>query len=63
MKQVPVGNTGDTFYQRMLLNISMIRTRKHDNVAKHFYSENHSVNDFMVISIEKVFGGALLTVG
>ena len=51
-----VGQTGDTFYQRMLLNFSMIRTRKHDNVAEHFYSENHSVNDFMVIGIEKVFG-------
>ena len=34
----------------------MIRTRKHDNVVEHFYSENHSVNDFMVIGIEKVFG-------
>ena len=54
-----VGQTGDTFYQRMLLNFSMIRTRKHDNVAEHFYSENHSVNDFMVIGIEKVFGGHL----
>ena len=30
----------------------MIRTRKHDNVAEHFYSENHSVNDLMVIGIE-----------
>ena len=34
----------------------MIRTRKHVNVAEHFYSENHSVNDFMVIGSEKVFG-------
>jgi hypothetical protein len=51
-----VGQTGDTFYQRMLLNFSMIRTRKHDNVAEHFYSENHNVNDFMVIGIETVFG-------
>jgi PhoPQ-activated pathogenicity-related protein len=48
-----VGQTEDTFYQRMLLNFSMIRTRKHDNVAEHFYSENHSVSDFMVIGIEK----------
>jgi hypothetical protein len=51
-----VGQTGDTFYQRMLLNFSMIRTRKHDNVAEHFYSENHSVNDLMVIGIEIFFG-------
>ena len=51
-----VGQTGDTFYQRMSLNFSMIRTRKRDNVAEHFYSENHSVSDFMVIGIEKVFG-------
>jgi PhoPQ-activated pathogenicity-related protein len=48
-----VEQTGDTFYQRMLLNFSMIRTRKHDNVAEHFFIENHSVNDFMVIGIEK----------
>ena len=45
-----VGQMGDTFYQRMLLNFSMIRTRKYDNVAEHFYNENHSVNDFMVIA-------------
>ena len=52
-----VGQTGDTFYQRMLLNFSMIRTRKYDNVAEHFYNENHSVNDFMVIAwYWKVFG-------
>ena len=48
--------TGDTFYQRMSLNFSMISTRKSDNVAEHFYSENHGVNDFMVIDIETVFG-------
>ena len=47
-----VGQTDDTFYQRMLLNFSMIRTRKHDDVAEHFYSENHSANDFMAIGIE-----------
>jgi hypothetical protein len=34
----------------------MIRTIKHDNVAEHFYSENHSVSDFMVIGIANVFG-------
>jgi hypothetical protein len=33
----------------------MIRTRKHDNVEEHFYIENHSVNDFMVIDIENSF--------
>ena len=55
-KTMYVGQTGDTFYQRMLLNFSMIRTRKLDNVAEYFYSENHSVNDFMVIGIANVFG-------
>ena len=35
-KMMYVGQTGDTFYQRMLLNFSRIRTRKHDNVAEHF---------------------------
>ena len=51
-----VGQTDDTFYQRVSLNFSIIRTRKHDNVAENFYSENHSVNDFMVIGIEIFFG-------
>ena len=40
----------------MLLNFSMIRTRKEDSVARHFYSNGHSVDDFSVIGIEKIFG-------
>ena len=55
-KTVYVGQTGDTFYQRMLLNFSMIRTKKHETVAEHFNSKGHSVDDFQVIGIEKIFG-------
>jgi hypothetical protein len=36
-KNIYVGQTGDKFYQRMLLNFSKIRTQKvEDPVAKHF---------------------------
>ena len=52
-KVLCVGQTGDTFYQRMLLNFSMIRTKKSDTVAEHFYSNGHSVQAFWVIGIEK----------
>ena len=55
-KVLYVGQTGDTFYQRMLLNFSMIRTKISDTVAEHFYSNGHSVQDFSVIGIEKIYG-------
>ena len=51
-----VGQTGDTFYQRMLLDFSMIRTKKQETVARHFYTEGHTLGDFKVVGIEKVFG-------
>ena len=52
-----VGQTGDTLYQRMLLNFSKIRTRKtEDPVAKHFCEKKHSIEDFKVVAIEKVSG-------
>ena len=34
----------------------MIRTRKEDTVANHFYSDGHTVEDFSVVGIEKVYG-------
>jgi hypothetical protein len=40
-KVLYVGQTGDTFYQRMLLNFSMIRTKKYDTIAEHFYLNGH----------------------
>ena len=55
-KAVYVGQTGDTLYQRMLLDFSMIRTQKVETVAKHFYTDGHTLNDFSVIGIEKVYG-------
>jgi hypothetical protein len=42
-----VEQTGDKFYQRMLLNFSKIRSQKvEDPVAKHFCRKNHCVKNF-----------------
>lgn len=52
-----VGETGDTLYQRQLLNISRIRTKsKIDPVAKHFWENDHTIADFRVQGIEKLCG-------
>ena len=38
-----VGQTGDTLYQRMILNFSKIRTlKKDDPAAKHLLQKNHT---------------------
>ncbi|KAH3802440.1 hypothetical protein DPMN_156117 [Dreissena polymorpha] len=50
---VYVGETGDTLYQRHLLNLSRIRTRHNDPVTEHFYTNVHSVADFLVMGLEK----------
>jgi hypothetical protein len=50
---VYVGETGDRLYQRMLLNLSRIRTNYPDPVAKHFNSENHTVQNMQIIGIER----------
>ncbi|MCG7879722.1 MAG: GIY-YIG nuclease family protein [Candidatus Thiodiazotropha endolucinida] len=49
-----VGQTGGTLYQRMLLNFSMIRTGKQDAIALHFNGQGHSVDDMVVLGIEKI---------
>jgi hypothetical protein len=57
-QNIYVGQTGDKFYQRMLLNFSNIRTQKvEDPVAKHFCQKNHCVKNFKVIGIEKTGNG------
>jgi hypothetical protein len=33
----------------------MIRTKKSDTIAEHFFSNGHSVQDFSVIGIEKIY--------
>jgi len=53
---VYVGETGDTLYQRHLLNLSRIRTRHADPVAAHFYTDGHSVADFRLMGLEKLHG-------
>ena len=56
-KLMYVGQTGDSLYQRMLLNFSKIRTGKTDDpVAKHFSQPGHSANNLKVVGIEKVYG-------
>lgn len=44
-----VGETGYTLYQRQLLNISLIRRQKPDQVALHFNSDKH----FESVPLEK----------
>ena len=51
-----VGETGDTLYQRQLLNLSRIRTKYDDPVAVHFYTNGHSMKDFSVMGLEKLYG-------
>ena len=55
-KFVYVGETGDTLYQRHLLNLSLIRRQKADPVALHFNSDGHSVDDFEIVALEKICG-------
>jgi hypothetical protein len=56
-RNINVGQTGDTLYQRMLLNFSKIRTGKIDDpVANHFCQIDHSVDNFMVLGIDQVQG-------
>lgn len=53
---VYVGETGDTLYQRHLLNLSRMRTRYSDPVADHFNSNGHDASDFRVMGLEKLNG-------
>jgi len=55
---VYVGETGDTLYQRHLLNLSRIRTRYDDPVAKHFYSNGHGKKDYRIMGLEKLNGSS-----
>ena len=54
-KIVYVGETGDTLYQRHLLNLSLIRRQANDPVALHFCTNEHSVDDFTIIGLEKLY--------
>ena len=55
-KFIYVGETGDTLYQRHLFNLSLIRRQKHDPIAIHFNSTEHSVNDYEIVALEKNCG-------
>ena len=52
-KLVYVGETGGTLYQRMLLNLSRMRTKAPDPIANHFNEINHSADDYKIVGIEK----------
>ena len=54
-KIVYVGETGSTLYQRHVLNLSLIRRQTDDPVATHFYTDSHSVKDYSIIGIEKLY--------
>jgi hypothetical protein len=50
-KSIYVGQTGDKFYQRMLLNFSKIKTQKvKDSVGKQFCQKKHCVKNSRLIS-------------
>lgn len=55
-RYIYVGETGDTLYQRHLLNLSRIRTKYNDPLAAHFYTNDHTVNDFSIMGLEKLYG-------
>jgi hypothetical protein len=55
-KCIYVGETGDTLYQRHLLNLSLIRRQKPDPIAIYFNSTEHSVNDYEIMALEKNCG-------
>ena len=50
-----MGETGNTLYQRQIFNFSLIRRQSDDPVAKHFYTDNHTVEHFEVIGLEKLY--------
>jgi hypothetical protein len=52
---VYVGETGSTLYQRHVLNLSLIRRETDDSVATHFYTDSHSIKDYSIIGIEKLY--------
>ena len=56
-KYLYVGETGGTLYQRMLLNFSRIRTKYNDPMCQHFFNDGHTIDDFKVIGIEKIYKG------
>ena len=55
-KYVYVGETGDTLYQRQLLNLSRIKTKY--PVAIHFYTDGHTIQDFSLMGLEEIHGDA-----
>jgi hypothetical protein len=54
MKLVYVGETGRKLKERVIDHLSCIRTNKNTEVATHFNSEGHRLEDIMVVGIEKV---------
>jgi hypothetical protein len=55
-RYICVGKTGDTLYKRHLLNLSRIRTKYNDLLAAHFYTNDHTINDFSIMGLEKPYG-------
>ena len=55
-RYVYVGETGDTLYQRHILNFSLIRRRQNDPVAKHYFTDNYTSDDYKIVGIEKLYG-------
>ena len=51
-----MGETWDNLiYQRLILNFSLIRRQASDPVALHVCTNEHSVEDFLIIGLEKLY--------
>ena len=55
-KFIYVGETGDTLYQRHLLNLSLIRRQKPDPITIHFNSTEPLLNDYEILALEQICG-------
>ena len=49
-----VGETGTAMYDRIANHLSTIRNHKDDTVPQHFNSDNHTIDDFRWLGIEKI---------
>ena len=56
-KKVYFGETGDSLYQRQILNLSLIHRNVDDPVARHdhFNTDGHTIDSFSIIGLEKIY--------
>ena len=42
--------------QSVRVRLGNVRRRQNDPVAKHFFTDNHTSNDYKIVGIEKLYG-------